>query len=67
MADDVDRANEESANWLADNLRRVPPPLIIGMHCKNCHETLEKNATSNFCDADCLQDHEQRSRYRARG
>lgn len=59
MSDEVDAANEQMEMALTSaRLRRNPTLPAIGQ-CYNCEETLKAGV---FCDSDCRDDYEKRTR-----
>lgn len=59
MSDEVDAANEQAEMTLTSaRLRRNPALPAIG-RCYNCEESLPAGV---FCDADCRDDYEKRTR-----
>ena len=62
MSDDVDVANEQmELTLMSARLRRNPTLPAIGQ-CYNCEEPLKMGV---FCDADCRDDYEKRTRGKA--
>lgn len=62
VSDEVDMANEQVELTLASaRLRRNPTLPVIGQ-CYNCEEELRAGV---FCDADCRDDYEKRTRNKA--
>lgn len=60
MSDEADRADEAIEVMLAAaRLRRKPVLPSVG-HCHNCDEPVR--AGDLFCDADCRDDYERRTR-----
>ena len=61
MSDEVDMANEQMELTLKSaRLRRKPMLPVIGQ-CYNCESDI---STGVFCDSDCRDDYEKRTRNR---
>lgn len=59
MTDEVDLANEQAELMLASaRLRRKPTLPAVGK-CYNCEEDIK---AGTFCDPDCREDYEKRTR-----
>jgi hypothetical protein len=63
MADEVDRAQEQTEAYIDRARRNAAKQLLLAAHgyCYNCGEALN-NGMQLFCDADCRQDYEIRQR-----
>ena len=59
MADDLDRAQQESELMLSIQLRQRKPALPVTGHCHWCETQLTAGSQALFCDTDCRDDHEQ--------
>ncbi len=61
MADIIDEANQRAEIARLAAISNIPKPLNRkATRCLNCAEPLKKRF--NFCDPDCRQDYEMRSR-----
>ena len=61
MSDEADLGNEQMELTLAAaRLRRIPTLPFIGK-CYNCEEDLKMGT---FCDTDCREDYEKRTRHK---
>ncbi len=67
MADDIDRAQQETEFLLAAALRRTRPKLMPTGVCLECEIELisiEGDPPALFCGAECRDDFEKRERMR---
>lgn len=67
MADDIDRAQQETEFLLAAALQRTRPKLRPTGLCLECEEeltTVDGDIPALFCSADCRDDFEKRERMR---
>lgn len=56
MADDLDRAQQESELMLSIQLRQRKPALVATGSCHWCSTKLTDGSQARFCDADCRDD-----------
>lgn len=67
MADDIDRAQQETEFLLAAALRRTRPKLIPKGICLSCEIeliTIDGDPSALFCSVECRDDFEKREKMR---